>query len=631
MLVVYVNYTTATQTCIDETIILTWQPGAVTTYALPVIEIETIIEKLSSLVQYASSTNANRLLRLIQNWNTVLGNYRSYNIGLTAMFSAEAIQFVNAVNHFKAFQTGQLDAQDFASAVANTLDGLIDFPVITTMAYALNGVFYQIKETCDQVLPYNVANTIVGATGDYGGAGNTLQGVCDDFDPDAWQSFASMINGACTGISADGSPNNPLSSTPLFQQLCASETLTGDSVPGGLQTSTGPESLLGFPSDSKKLITFGANSPLQLSWTSTVTDSRVFDVQFEASRALTAELGNSYDLEIFGVGLTSDVSGGLTNTFTVHLGKTSEEDHSVERTVTVSLEDDDDGDFFAVRITEDPVYGTPVFTTMGGASKCPGETGTSRRESNVKILEIRERCGADNASPCNELTLAAGDNANFGVVIENLSPTQDEVYYILQLASYFDDYLASGGDGTYTCGVSGQMSGLSVSFSNTDLERIPYNRLVEVPFSVTNTAGSIALCNVFNDIAVQIIATCEMPTSSSEVYQYGVEYDDAAKQTIIKYDPAHRIYASNSTATFSVKWPATRRRLSDAAAPGLSHSDGNDLADAITDVMLRKLEESRLSLQSDIVTIRGQMDGMMVGGAVVLTVVLIWSCVLRSK
>ena len=217
------------------------------------------------------------------------------------------------------------------------------------------------------------------------------------------------------------------------------------------------------------------------------------------------------------------------------------------------------------------------------------------------------------------------------MVIENLSPTQDEVYYILQLASYFDDYLASGGDGTYTCGVSGQMSGLSVSFSNTDLERIPYNRLVEVPFSVTNTAGSIALCNVFNDIAVQIIATCEMPTSSSSVYQYGVEYDDAAKQTIIKYDPAHRIYASNSTATFSVKWPASRRRLSDAAAPGLSHSDGNDLADAITDVMLRKLEESRLSLQSDIVTIRGQMDGMMVGGAVVLTVVLIWSCVLRSK
>lgn len=38
------------------------------------------------------------------------------------------------------------------------------------------------------------------------------------------------------------------------------------------------------------------------------------------------------------------------------------------------------GDYFVVRITEDPVYGTPVFTTMGGQSKCPGETATSRRE-----------------------------------------------------------------------------------------------------------------------------------------------------------------------------------------------------------------------------------------------------------
>ena len=648
--------------------ILTWQPGAITTYALPVIEIEMIIDKLSSLAQHASPDDAVKLNDLSANWNTVLSNYRFHNTDLTAMFSAEALQFSQAVNMFKAFQTGQLDAQDFASAVANTLDGLVDFPVITAIAYALNGAFTQFKQTCDQVLPYNVGDTLAGASEDTGGAGSYLKGVCSDFDPDAWQSFATMITGACNGMSADGSSNNPLSSTALFQEMCASETLTGDGVPGGLQTSNGPESLLGFLSDNKKLITFGANSPVQLSWTSTVSDSKTFNVEFESSRTLSADVLFKFGFDIFGVGIGTENDYGLKNIFTLSLGKSSEEDHESERTVSVSLGDNEVGDFFAVRITEDPVYGTPVFTTMGGASKCPGETGTSRRESNVRILEIRERCGTDKASPCNELTLVEGQYATFGAVIENLSPTQDEVYYTIKLANYFDDYLTSGGDGNYTCGSDGQMSGLMIQFQQTDLQRIPYNRLVEVLFSVTNSQkGATSMCNVFNNVAVQIVATCEMPTSNRYVYQYGVAYNETLQQTAIMYDPAHRIHASNSTATFSVTWPAARRRLSDAAAPGLPNADGSDLADAIAanvklslqseiaeimlkkseenrlslqsyiaDIMLTKVEESRLSLQRDTDTIRGQMVAVMVVGVlaliivVVLAAIALWMLYLRS-
>ena len=81
------------------------------------------------------------------------------------------------------------------------------------------------------------------------------------------------------------------------------------------------------------------------------------------------------------------------------------------------------GDFFVVRITSDPVYGTPVFSTLGGESKCPGETGTSRRESNLQIMEISQRCGPDSNSICDETTLNAGDTANFAVVLYNGSPT----------------------------------------------------------------------------------------------------------------------------------------------------------------------------------------------------------------
>ena len=630
--VVYVNYTTPTLTCIDETVILTWQPGAVTTYVLPVIEIEMIVDKLSSLVKYAAASDASKLSKLIGNWNSVLSDYRSHNSDLTSMFSAETLQFNQAVKQFKDYQTGQTDAQDFASAVANTLDGVIDFPFIATLAYALNGAFFQIKETCDQVLPYTVGDTLAGAQEDTGGAGSYLKAVCDDFDPNDWRSFATMINGACTDISADGEPMNPLSSTRLFAQLCASETLTGDFIPGGLQSSSGPETLLGFLSDNKKLVTFGANSPMELSWTSTVSESRTFNVEFESSRTLTADILFGLELEVFGVGLDTKNDVGLTNTFKLHLGKSSEEEHENERTVTVSLGDGDSGDYFAVRITEDPVYGTPVFTTMGGASKCPGETGTSRRESNVRILEIRERCGADKASPCNELTLNPGDYATFGAVIENLSPTQDEVYYTIQLGAFFDDYLESGGDGNYTCGSPGQLAGLMATFQNSDLRRIPYNRLVEVMVSVTNNQnGAAYMCNTFNDVSVQIIATCEMPSPSSAVYQYGVEYDEASKQTVIEYDPAHRIYASNSTATFSVKWPAARRRLSDTAAPGLSQADGSDAADAIAEVMLKKMEEHKEFLQSDIVAVKGLILGAVSLNLAIFAGIVLWVLYLRSK
>lgn len=81
------------------------------------------------------------------------------------------------------------------------------------------------------------------------------------------------------------------------------------------------------------------------------------------------------------------------------------------------------GDYFVVRVTEDKVFGTPIYTTVGGQSKCPGETYTSRRQSRVQISRLIHRCGAHKNSICDETTLGPGDTALFGVQIQNLSPT----------------------------------------------------------------------------------------------------------------------------------------------------------------------------------------------------------------
>ena len=93
------------------------------------------------------------------------------------------------------------------------------------------------------------------------------------------------------------------------------------------------------------------------------------------------------------------------------------------------------GDFFSVQVTEDSVYGTPIFTTVGGKSKCPGETGTSKRDSGV-TMQIIPRCCRRNPADCNCNNLPTGAVANFGIVVENMSPTCT-IYHQLLLCAVF--------------------------------------------------------------------------------------------------------------------------------------------------------------------------------------------------
>ncbi len=97
------------------------------------------------------------------------------------------------------------------------------------------------------------------------------------------------------------------------------------------------------------------------------------------------------------------------------------------------------GDYFAVKITEDPVFGTPVFTTMGGESLCPGEYGTNARESKVEISDIVARCPCpdSNKNNCPCINLAPNEAATFGLIITNLSPTRNNIYiYIYESNDY---------------------------------------------------------------------------------------------------------------------------------------------------------------------------------------------------
>lgn len=67
---------------------------------------------------------------------------------------------------------------------------------------------------------------------------------------------------------------------------------------------------------------------------------------------------------------------------------------------------------------------------------CPGETGTSRRESRVRIVDIVPRCGPTRDMPCDHTQnpyFESGMDATFGIVIENLSPTGKSIAFNLFL------------------------------------------------------------------------------------------------------------------------------------------------------------------------------------------------------
>ena len=140
-------------------------------------------------------------------------------------------------------------------------------------------------------------------------------------------------------------------------------------------------------------------------------------------------------------------------------------------------------------------------------------------------------------------------------------PAEDLVHYAVVLKP-FDEYHSKGyqANGKGKCGTPGQLSGIQFSFPlSQDLPDIPYNKLVEVPFTVTQSL----LCDEYVDLEVQIVSACEM---GMDTYQYGI--------TEQKIDYTKRLPSpSGSTGTFSVRWPpAGRRMLSSANQSSNAHS-----------------------------------------------------------
>ena len=109
--------------------------------------------------------------------------------------------------------------------------------------------------------------------------------------------------------------------------------------------------------------------------------------------------------------------------------------------VTYALGDGDQGDKFVVEIKFDTRFGTPIFRTVGGATKCPGEPNTMWRENGI-LLSVTRAKGFDNMEH-----ILPGTSALYDVTITNESPYREGLSLGLVMATD-DSYSGSVGGNT---------------------------------------------------------------------------------------------------------------------------------------------------------------------------------------
>jgi len=248
-----------------------------------------------------------------------------------------------------------------------------------------------------------------------------------------------------------------------------------------------------------------------------------------------------------GLGFCAKYDGGTASSFSVSLGRAANKESEHEHAVGISLKDGNAQDVFAVKISQDTVYGTPIFTTMGGSSSCVGETATTRRDSRVTIKEIKPLCSKNDPAAqgpicaskfdCECTDLAPGEDAIFSVVLQNLSPWKTSVRYLLRAVNGGSTPWDSGKyarDFTDPSKVGCEDGNLgSLAIKTVDLVNLRNgNGITVAPLNYGQHEVQIRVsrpdfapqCFSFKDLELELVSVCEDTDwdSNQDVYQYQV-------------------------------------------------------------------------------------------------------------
>jgi Concanavalin A-like lectin/glucanases superfamily len=224
----------------------------------------------------------------------------------------------------------------------------------------------------------------------------------------------------------------------------------------------------------EKNLSFDAGVSFSSTTTSEYSGGASLSFEVEGSQEFAVEQG----IEINGLGL----SKGFKTNMSFSLATETGYEGSNSKTVSYNLADDDLGDNFTVNVKKDDKYGTPVFELVSGESSCPHETNT-RPRSEPSLTSI---------DGLTKINVPSNTSAVYQIELGNLSPTEEEMEYALQLVT-----------GTNPSGaivkVDGQPLTQPVRYS------IPYGETVTV--TVTLDKGPISYD--YEDIEIKMFSECE--------------------------------------------------------------------------------------------------------------------------
>ena len=345
--------------CVRSFLTYQWQPGKITTFVLPVVDIEMIVDKLANVADGLTGSDQLAIQQQIVNWQTVLAQYRSHNMNLTQILTADNQLFLSMLKSFSQFQAGGISETDFLTAFESFL-GRSDPAGMDSAAGLFRSAFDGLSGLC--------------STGVQSAGNSYVRSSCDDFSSSkaGYKDLYSFLSAACempatpdadTGTAADDYLNpvppyspgsnansdqvpqyNPLKKSAVMGQLCRRQKVVTSGLPGGpVADPDGSDELLGFLQSSTKYVTFGSNAPTTLTWTSTVKASLSVGASLDAEENNVGGADAYTDLDAFGgavhVSLAGKGGGGLRLT----VGKSSHSSHNYERTVTINLGDGDLG------------------------------------------------------------------------------------------------------------------------------------------------------------------------------------------------------------------------------------------------------------------------------------------------
>ena len=195
------------------------------------------------------------------------------------------------------------------------------------------------------------------------------------------------------------------------------------------------------------LLTFsGGGTSLDFTFSSRETlDSKAYEVDIGIEGGIVMEGESSFKMKAFLYGILRGVKTHLPMYHSryyrdFHRNRAFMWNKHGHMHTLYSLGDSEFGDKFVVHVNSDTRFGTPVFLTKGGRSKCPGEENTVYRESGIS-LELPIAMQQDTT------WLNPDQRAIFAVVIKNESPYRESQLTSLRLidglTSSLDDIVSA--------------------------------------------------------------------------------------------------------------------------------------------------------------------------------------------